>query len=133
MIEKDDIINRDFDKSLFGYDRVEVEYFQKMIAKEFDKLKEKIDELEEVKNKYEQIQGKKADEIVEEGRDKADEIVSKARKKSDRIIENMEEKKSRLKDSINKLEFKKASLINSINDILKSQKELIELYYVDDG
>ena len=133
MIEKDDIINRDFDKSLFGYDRVEVEYFQKMIAKEFDKLKEKIDELEEVKDKYKQIQGKKADEIVEEGRDKADEIVSKAQKKSDRIIENMEEKKSRLKDSINKLELKKASLINSINDILKSQKELVELYYNDDG
>ena len=133
MIEKDDIINRDFDKSLFGYDRVEVEYFQKMIAREFDKLKEKIGELEEVKDKYKQIQGKKADEIVEEGRDKADEIVSKARKKSDRIIENMEEKKSRLKDSINKLELKKASLINSINDILKSQKELVELYYNDDG
>ncbi|MCF7740349.1 MAG: DivIVA domain-containing protein [Candidatus Marinimicrobia bacterium] len=133
MIEKDDIINRDFGKSLFGYDRVEVEYFQKMIAREFDKLKEKIDELEEVKDKYKQIQGKKADEIVEEGRDKADEIVSKARKKSDIIIENMEEKKSRLKDSINKLELKKASLINSINDILKSQKELVELYYNDDG
>ncbi len=133
MIEKDDIINREFDKSLFGYDKVEVEYFQKMIAKEFDALKSKIDKLEKIKEKYEQIQGKKAEEIVEEGRDKADEIVSDARNKSDKILENMEEKKSRLKDSINKLELKKATLINSINDILKSQKELIELYYDDDG
>mgnify|MGYP006299777093 CR=1 FL=1 len=132
MIEKDDIVERKFDNSLFGYDKVEVKYFQKMIAEEFDKLQARITELEEIKSKYEDIKGQKAEDIVRNGKEKAEEIITNAEQKADRILSDMEEKRQRIINSINELEVKKTELIDSIREILDKQKELIELYYEND-
>ncbi|MCF7885678.1 MAG: DivIVA domain-containing protein [Candidatus Marinimicrobia bacterium] len=129
MIEKEDIIDRKFDKELLGYDKVEVQYFQKMIAKEFDKLNARIEELEKIQSEYEKIKGQKAADIVEEGKQKAADIISNAQQKADSILSDMREKKERIENSVNELELKKASLINSINKILENQNELLELYY----
>ena len=133
MIDREDIVDRDFDKSLLGYNRVEVKYFKEMIAEEFDKLQDKIKELEETEAKYDEIKGKKAEEIVEEGEIKAAEIISEAREKADNILSDMEEKRARIQNSVNQLELKKNSLINSINNILEQQQELLNLYYQEEN
>ena len=129
MIDREDITDRDFEKKLFGYDKEEVEYFQKMVAKEFDRLHDKIDELKKIEKKYERIGGKKSEEIIKEGEQEAEKIISKAEEKADDIITRAKKKKDHLQSQINDLEVKKMSLINSISDIIEQQKNFVNQYY----
>ena len=53
MIKPSDILEREFNKTLRGYDPVEVRFFLEMLADEFKKLEEKLQELEPLERKIE--------------------------------------------------------------------------------
>lgn len=127
MIQKNDITDRKFNRTLRGYDPVEVKYFLDMLAEEFEKLEQRIAELEPIEKRLSDMQVKSPDDIIREAEEKARKILSDAEKLARDVLDQAKVQKEKEREEIAVLTNRKDRLINLINTVLNRQKELVNL------
>jgi len=125
MIQKNDILERKFNKTLRGFDPVEVKYFLEMLADEFEKLEERITELEPIERQLKDMKIKSPDDLIKEADEKAQKIISDAEKLSADVISRAKKEKEKEKEEITVLRHKKDRLVKSLSDALRKNSDLI--------
>ena len=125
MIQKNDILERKFNKTLRGFDPVEVKYFLQMLADEFEKLEERIAELEPIERQLNEMKIKSPNDLIKEADEKAQKIISDAEKLASDVINLAKKKKEKEKDEITALRHKKDRLVKSLSDALRRNADLI--------
>lgn len=133
MIKKSDILERKFNKTLRGYDPVEVKYFLEMLAAEFEKMEEKISELEPIEKQLRDMKIKSPKDLIKEAEEKADKIITDAEKLASEVIGQARKQKEKLKEETTLLRNKKDRLVKSLNDALRKQKDLISALNSETG
>ncbi|HDP68420.1 MAG TPA: DivIVA domain-containing protein [Candidatus Marinimicrobia bacterium] len=127
MIQKNDITERKFNRTLRGYDPVEVKYFLDMLAEEFEKLEQRIAELEPIEKRLNDMKVKSPDDIIREAEEKAQKILTDAEKLAKDVLDQAKIQKEKEREEIAILTNRKDRLINLINTALNKQKELVNL------
>lgn len=127
MIQKNDITERKFNRTLRGYDPVEVKYFLDMLAEEFEKLELRIAELEPIEKRLSDMKVKSPDDIIREAEEKAQKILTDAEKLAKDVLDQAKVQKEKERENIAILTNRKDRLINLINTALNKQKELFNL------
>jgi len=127
MITKNDILGRKFNKTLRGYDPVEVKYFLEMLAEEFEKLEERITELEPIEKQLSDLKVKSPDDLIAEAEKKGRKIIEDAEKLAVEVIEQTKKQKTREYEEVVALKSKKDRLLKSLNDVIHKHKELISI------
>jgi len=127
MIQKNDILERKFNKTLRGFDPVEVRYFLEMIADEFEKLEARIVELEPIEKQLKDMKIKSPDDLIKEAEQKAQKLVADAEKLASDVIGQAKLLKEKEAEGITVLRQKKDRLVKSLNDALGKQKDLINM------
>lgn len=127
MIQKNDITERKFNRTLRGYDPVEVKYFLDMLAEEFEKLELRIAELEPIEKRLSDMKVKSPDDIIREAEEKAQKILTDAEKLAKDVLDQAKVQKEKEREEIAILTNRKDRLINLINTALNKQKELVNL------
>ncbi|RKY57092.1 MAG: hypothetical protein DRP89_00025 [Candidatus Neomarinimicrobiota bacterium] len=131
MIKPSDILEREFNKTLRGYDPVEVRFFLEMLADEFKKLEEKLQELEPLERKIEKNKNKNVEEIMKEATEKAARVVFDAEKVAADALNAARKEKSKIEDSIIELKHDRDKLVHALKQVINSQTNLIKI--LDDG
>ncbi|MBU0710873.1 DivIVA domain-containing protein [bacterium] len=127
MIQKNDILERKFNKTLRGFDPVEVRYFLEMIADEFEKLEARIIELEPIEKQLKDMKIKSPDDLIKEAEQKAQKTIADADKLASDVIGRAKLQKEKETEEITALRNKKDRLVKSLNDALGKQKDLINM------
>jgi len=125
MIKKQDILERKFNKVFRGYDTVEVRYFLEMLAEEFGKLESRIKELEPIEKQLNQMNVKSPENIIKDADERAREIVYDAEKLASDVLDATKQKKESEKEEIVKLQHHKNRLIQTLNDAIRKQADLL--------
>lgn len=125
MLKKNDILGRKFNKTLRGFDPVEVKYFLEMLAEEFEKLEKRIVELEPIERQLHEMKVKSPDDLIAEAEGKAGKIIEDAEKLAADVIARAKKQKESENDEITVLKNKKDRLVKTLSDALGKQKELI--------
>jgi len=125
MIKKQDILERKFNKVFRGYDTVEVRYFLEMLAEEFGKLESRIKELEPIEKQLNQMNVKSPENIIKDADERAREIVYDAEKLASDVLDATKQKKESEKEEIVKLQHRKNRLIQTLNDAIRKQADLL--------
>ena len=135
-IRPEEIRTHEFKRTVRGYDRDEVRYFLSMLADEFARLLQQIEELktelEELKSRVPESSGLTPDEVLEKAREQAELIITGAESKASLIIQKAEKKVNELQMRIAQLKTEKATLTIKIRRMLQSQLDLIEMLEEDD-
>jgi len=131
MIKPSDILEREFNKTLRGYDPVEVRFFLEMLADEFKKLEERLQELEPLERKIEKNKNKNVEEIMKEATEKAARVVFDAEKVAADALNAARKEKSKIEDSIIELKHDRDKLVHALKQVINSQTNLIKI--LDDG
>lgn len=126
MLKKNDILDRKFNKTLRGFDPVEVRYFLEMLAEEFEKLEERIVELEPIERQLHEMKVKSPDDLIADAEGKARKIIEDAEKLAADVIDRAKKQKETEKDEIAVLKNKKDRLVKSLSDALQKQADLIK-------
>jgi len=127
MIQKNDILERKFNKTLRGFDPVEVRYFLEMVADEFEKLEARIIELEPIEKQLKELKIKSPDDLIKEAEQKAQKLVADAEKLASDVIGRAKLLKEKEAEGITALLNKKDRLVKSLNDVLGKQKDLVNM------
>lgn len=127
MIQKNDILERKFNKTLRGFDPVEVRYFLEMIADEFEKLEARIIELEPIEKQLKDMKIKSPEDLIKEAEQKAQKLIADAEKLASDVIGQAKLQKEKETEGITALRHKKDRLVKSLNDALGKQKDLIDM------
>jgi len=127
MIQKNDILERKFNKTLRGFDPVEVRYFLEMVADEFEKLEARIIELEPIEKQLKELKIKSPDDLIKEAEQKAQKLIADAEKLASDVIGRAKLFKEKETEGITALRNKKDRLVKSLNDVLGKQKDLINM------
>ncbi|MBU4443670.1 DivIVA domain-containing protein [bacterium] len=127
MIHEKDILERKFNKVFRGYDKVEVRYFLEMLAEEFGKLESRIKELEPIEKQLKQMGIKSPENIIKEAEERARKIVYDAEKLASDVLDAAKQKKEFEKEEIVKLQHRKNRLIQTLNDAIRKQADLLSL------
>lgn len=125
MIHEKDILERKFNKALRGYDKVEVRYFLEMLAEEFGKLESRIKELEPIEKQLKQMDIKSPENIIKDAEARARKIVYDAEKLASDVLDAAKQKKESGKEEIVKLQHRKNRLIQTLNDAIRKQADLL--------
>jgi len=125
MIHEKDILERKFNKALRGYDKVEVRYFLEMLAEEFGKLESRIKELEPIEKQLKQMDIKSPENIIKDAEARARKIVYDAEKLASDVLDAAKHKKESDKEEIVKLQHRKNRLIQTLNDAIRKQADLL--------
>jgi len=125
MIQKKDILERKFNKAFRGYDTVEVRYFLEMLAEEFGKLESRIKELEPIEKQLKQMDIKSPENIIKEAEERARKIVYDAEKLASDVLDAAKQKKESENEEIVKLQHRKNRLIQTLNDSIRKQADLL--------
>ncbi|MBC8491878.1 MAG: DivIVA domain-containing protein [Candidatus Marinimicrobia bacterium] len=125
MIKKQDILERKFNKVFRGYDTVEVRYFLEMLAEEFGKLESRIKELEPIEKQLNQMNVKSPENIIKDADERARKIVYDAEKLASDVLDATKQKKESEKEEIVKLQHHKNRLIQTLNDAIRKQADLL--------
>jgi DivIVA domain-containing protein len=125
MIHEKDILERKFNKALRGYDKVEVRYFLEMLAEEFGKLESRIKELEPIEKQLKQMDIKSPENIIKDAEERARKIVYDAEKLASDVLDATKHKKESEKEEIVKLQHRKNRLIQTLNDAIRKQADLL--------
>ncbi len=125
MIHEKDILERKFNKALRGYDKVEVRYFLEMLAEEFGKLESRIKELEPIEKQLKQMDIKSPENIIKDAEARARKIVYDAEKLASDVLDTAKHKKESDKEEIVKLQHRKNRLIQTLNDAIRKQADLL--------
>jgi len=133
LIKKSDILERKFNKTLRGYDPVEVKYFLEMLAAEFEKMEEKISELEPIEKQLRDMKIKSPKDLIKEAEEKARNVIADAEKLASEVIGQARKQKEKLKEETTLLRNKKDRLVKSLNDALHKQKDLISALNSETG
>ena len=135
MIQKKDILERKFNKALRGYDKVEVRYFLEMLAEEFGKLESRIKELEPIEKQLKQMDIKSPENIIIDAEERARKIVYDAEKLASDVLDAAKQKKESEKEEIVKLQHRKNRLIQTLNDAIRKQADLLSFLKgaIEDG
>jgi len=131
MIHEKDILERKFNKALRGYDKVEVRYFLEMLAEEFGKLESRIKELEPIEKQLKQMDIKSPENIIKEAESRARKIVYDAEKLASDVLDATKQKKESEKEEIVKLQHRKNRLVQTLNDAIRKQADLLSLLKCD--
>ena len=127
MIQKNDILERKFNKTLRGFDPVEVRYFLEMVADEFEKLEARIIELEPIEKQLKELKIKSPDDLIKEAEQKAQKLIADAEKLASDVIGRAKLFKEKETEGITALRNKKDRLVKSLNDVLGRQKDLVNM------
>jgi len=144
-----DVINKNFKRSLRGYDPVEVDDFLDLVAEslhfyaeKYGEQERKINQLEKQLEDYRNLRGslqeallmaqQSADEKVEAAKKEAEAIVAEARAKAERILEEALQTLSGYKIEIERLKKMKVSFVAEFKAILRKYAEMIEAEVPDD-
>ena len=127
MIQKNDILERKFNKTFRGFDPVEVRYFLEMIADEFEKLEARIVELEPIEKQLKDMKIKSPDDLIREAEQKAQKLIADAEKLASDIIGQAKLLKEKEAERITALRHNKDRLVKSLNDALDKHKDLINM------
>ncbi len=127
MIQKNDILERKFNKTLRGFDPVEVRYFLEMVADEFEKLEARIIELEPIEKQLKELKIKSPDDLIKEAEQKAQKLIVDAEKLASDVIGRAKLLKEKEAEGITALLNKKDRLVKSLNDVLGKQKDLVNM------
>jgi cell division initiation protein len=125
MIHKKDILDRKFNKSLRGYDPVEVNYFLEMLADEFEKMEQRIQELGPLEKQFSDADAKSPKEIIAEAEETAKKIMTDAEKVSAEVLNTAKKQKELEKKEIIQLKNKKSKLIKTLKETIAQQRQLI--------
>lgn len=146
----DSIKKQEFNKSLRGFDKEEVQAFLEKLSVEFETLfteNEAIKkELEETKQQLEmflEIENKiqqtlidteiKSNQKIEEAQNKAGEILRLAQEKSTELLQKSREEADRLKSAVINLREEKEILITKLKTVINYQSHLLEMKVEDAG
>ena len=144
------IKKQEFNKSLRGFDKEEVQAFLEKLSVEFETLfteNEAIKkELEETKQQLEmflEIENKiqqtlidteiKSNQKIEEAHNKAGEILRLAQEKSTELLQKSREEADRLKSAVINLREEKEILITKLKTVINYQSHLLEMKVEDAG
>ncbi len=127
MIKSSDILEHKFNKTLRGYDPVEVRFFLEMLADEFKKLEERLQEMEPLEREREKNKNKSIEEIMKEANEKAARIVLDAEKVATDALSAARKEKSKIEDSIIELKYGRDKLIHALRQVINSQTGLIKI------
>ena len=144
------IKKQEFNKSLRGFDKEEVQAFLEKLSVEFETLfteNEAIKkELEETKQQLEmflEIENKiqqtlidteiKSNQKIEEAQNKAGEILRLAQEKSTELLQKSREEADRLKSAVINLREEKEILITKLKTVINYQSHLLEMKVEDAG
>lgn len=127
MIKPSDILDSDFNKTFRGYDPVEVRYFLEMLAEEFKKLEERLQELGPLEREKEKNGTKSTKEIMKEAAEKAARVVFDAEKVASDTLSTALEEKSKIKNSIMELKHDRDKLVHALRQVINSQTDLIKI------
>jgi len=138
-----DVINKDFKRSLRGYDPAEVDDFLDLVAESLHFYAEKCQEqerkigqlerqLEDYRNLRDSLQEallmaqQSADEKVEAAKREAEAIVSEARAKSERMLEETSQLLNQYKMEIERMKKLKVAFVADFKSIINKYAEMIE-------
>jgi cell division initiation protein len=138
-----DVKNQDFNKSLRGYDKAEVDAFLNLVARDLEELikenssmKEKLLEFESRAGSHKDVEkvvqelflsAKKSAEEVKKNADKEAELwLREAKIKSERMLEQTHAVLSDLRKQIIELKNSKKSYILRLKSILETQLKILE-------
>lgn len=127
MIKQSDILEHEFSKTLRGYDPVEVRFFLEMLADEFKKLEERLQEMEPLEREREENKNKSVEEIMKEATEKAARVVFDAEKVAAAALSAARKEKSKIEDSIIELKHGRDKLIHALKQVINSQTNLIKI------
>ncbi|NLG94176.1 MAG: DivIVA domain-containing protein [Acetomicrobium flavidum] len=144
-----DVINKNFKRSLRGYDPVEVDDFLDLVAESLHYYAEKSGEqerkinqlekqLEDYRNLRDSLQEallmaqQSADEKVEAAKREAEAIVAEARAKAERILEEASQSLREYKIEIERLKKLKVSFVVEFKSTLNKYAQMIEAEIQDE-
>lgn len=127
MLQKSDIIERKFNRAWRGFDPVEVRYFLEMLAEEFEKLEQRITELEPIEKQLSEMNIKSPDDIIREAEEKAQKIIDDAENLAREVLERAKAQKEKEKEELALLTNRRDRLISMINRVVDQQKDLINI------
>jgi len=148
MITPLDIQNRDFGKSLRGYNEREVDEFLSLISETLERhinenldLKEKIENVRSELSKYKTLEKtlsdtlvvakKTADEVIKTSDATAKNIVDKAEIDAKNIINTAKNDASKIRDEYTNMQKDMQAFQIRFKSLLKSQLEVVSNYDVD--
>ncbi|MGC9363007.1 MAG: DivIVA domain-containing protein [Fidelibacterota bacterium] len=124
MLQKSDIIDRKFNRAWRGFDPVEVRYFLEMLAEEFEKLEQRITELEPIEKQLSEMNIKSPDDIIREAEEKAQKIIEDAENLAREVLDRAKTQKEKEKEAIALLTNRRDRLINMIKKVVDQQKDI---------
>ena len=144
-----DIKKQEFQRSLRGFDPMEVDSFLEMVADEFESIiREKnslADEVLKLKTQlrdYQNLEKTLQDTLVtaqetikasrENSQREADSIIREAELKSEQLLEESKLKLSKLKNELLIVKAQKDSFARRLKHLLESQLDLVEVLELDD-
>jgi len=127
MITKKDILERKFNRSLRGYDPVEVRYFLEMLADEFQRLRDRISKLEALEKELEQMEGQSVEDMLQKATEKAANIVMDAEKVASDALKSARSEKQKIETTVLQLKNERDKLIHAMEQIIATQKDLVNL------
>ena len=144
-----DVINKDFKRSLRGYDPIEVDDFLDLVAESLHFYAEKCGEqeriihqlerqLEDYRNLRDSLQEallmaqQSADEKVEAAKREAEAIVAEAKARAERMLEEASRALDRNKAEIERMKKLKISFVAEFRAVLNKYAEMIEAEIADD-
>lgn len=131
MLQKSDIIDRKFNRAWRGFDPVEVRYFLEMLAEEFEKLEQRITELEPIEKQLSEMNIKSPDDIIREAEEKAQKIIDDAENLAREVLDRAKAQKEKEKEELALLTNRRDRLINMINRVMDQQKDLVNIFGSD--
>lgn len=131
MLQKSDIIDRKFNRAWRGFDPVEVRYFLEMLAEEFEKLEQRITELEPIEKQLSEMNIKSPDDIIREAEEKAQKIIDDAENLAREVLDRAKAQKEKEKEELALLTNRRDRLVNMINRVMDQQKDLVNIFGSD--
>lgn len=132
MIQPQDILEREFKKTLRGYDPIEVRYFLQLLADEVEKLKSRIQEMEPLEKERDAIRAIQPEKILQEATDKAEQTIHDAEDVAHRALQAATAEKEKIETAIQSLKHQRNKLIRQLESILKNQAKVIDFLSGDD-
>ncbi|MBO8131331.1 MAG: DivIVA domain-containing protein [Candidatus Marinimicrobia bacterium] len=122
MINPEDVRNKTFNKSLWGFDTVEVKYFLEAVASEIENLHNKLEEY-----RVPGLDGKSPEEIIKEANVEAENILREAKAKAGDIINQAEREKEKAYAELSELKIEKMRIIKEIEELIDKLREFVEI------
>lgn len=127
MLQKKDIIERKFNRTFRGYDPVEVKYFLEMLADEFEKLFDRLNELEPVIKEFEEGKGRTPHDIIRDAESRAENIIEDAEKLAADVLDKAKRAKAREEEKILHLKHERDKLSQLLENIIEKQRQFLKL------